>query len=386
VTSSADYDVLVVGARCAGSATAMLLARGGLRVLVIDRARFPSDTISGHMIKPAGVAYLKRWGLLESLLATGCPPIRGRHVQVGELVLSLPTPPHGSLPPLAPRRAVLDALLVDAAREAGATVWEGTGLRAVIQVDRSVAGARIVGPDGRDRELAAELVIGADGRNSRVARLAGAARYGLIETASIAYYAYWNGFPTDQVEVYLQPGRMVGLFPTHHDQTLIFIQWPATERAGFKTDLQGNYLATLRTVAPVAERLGNADRASRILGMAELPNFFRQPFGPGWALVGDAGHHKDPLVARGISDAWRDSQHLADAVLAGWGDTRQLRSGLADYQRARDTASTELTRLNAELARLDQPPEEMAELWLQLADAERAGEDAIIDGAHAGVA
>jgi flavin-dependent dehydrogenase len=120
--------------------------------------------------------------------------------------------------------------------------------------------------------------------------------------------------------------------------------------------------------------------------MAELPSFFRQPFGPGWALVGDAGHHKDPLVARGISDAWRDSQLLADAVITGWGEPAHLHSRLADYQRVRDRASTRLTRLNAELARLDRPLQEMSELWQQLADAERAGEEAITSAADALVA
>jgi 2-polyprenyl-6-methoxyphenol hydroxylase-like FAD-dependent oxidoreductase len=355
----------------------MLLARGGLRVLIVDRSCFPSDTISGHMIKPAGVASLERWGLLDSLLDTGCPPIQGRCVHFGDAELALPAPAPGSLPPLAPRRLTLDAILLDAARQAGAAVWEGAALRELICVDGRVAGARVAGPDGRSRELTAELVIGADGRNSLLARQVGAQRYAHIETVSIAYYAYWSGFATQQVEIYFQPGRMVGLFPTHHDQTLIFVQWPAAERAAFKADIEGNYLATLHLMAAVAERLDNAQRATRILGMAELPSFFRQPFGPGWALVGDAGHHKDPLVARGISDAWRDSQLLADAVIAGWSERAHLRSRLADYQRVRDRASIGLTRLNAEIARLDRPLQEMSELWLQLGDAERAAEDAI---------
>jgi 2-polyprenyl-6-methoxyphenol hydroxylase-like FAD-dependent oxidoreductase len=149
------------------------------------------------------------------------------------------------LPSLAPRRQTLDAVLLDAARRAGAAVWQGTALRKLICVDGRVAGVRVVDPDGRQRELTGELVIGADGRNSRVAQQVGAQRYGLIETVSIAYYAYWNGFPTEQVEIYFQLRRMVGLFPTHHDQTLIFVQWPATERAAFKADIEGNYLATL---------------------------------------------------------------------------------------------------------------------------------------------
>ena len=146
--SSERYDVIVVGARCAGSPTAMLLARAGLRILVIDRAPFPSDTISGHALKPPAVAHLQRWGLLGNVLATNCPPIRARHVQFGQRVLDLPTQPPHALPLLAPRRFVLDALLLRAARAAGAEVWERASLLDIIWQDGRVAGAHISDRDG----------------------------------------------------------------------------------------------------------------------------------------------------------------------------------------------------------------------------------------------
>ena len=187
---------------------------------------------------------------------------------------------------------------------------------------------------------------------------------------------------------------MVGLFPTHHGRVLVFVQWPVGERAAFKANLKANYLDTLRSIGPVAARLRDARLAERILRMAQLPNFFRRPYGRGWALVGDAGHHKDPLVARGMSDAWRDSQLLTDALLAGWGSDRELQRALANYQHTRDAASARVSQLNAELARLDAPLEVMAELWMQLAAAERASDvpasvarlgGVVQSGAHHGI-
>jgi len=369
------YDVIVVGARCAGSPTAMLLARAGLQVLVIDRAAFPSDTISGHAIKPPGVAYLQRWGLLGDVLATNCPPIRGRHVQFGQRVLDLPSPPPGGLPPLAPRRVVLDALLLDAARAAGAEVRERASLQDVIWGNNRVTGAHVRDRDGHLRVVRAAMLVGADGRNSRVARLVGAPVYGQLGNASIAYYAYWKGFSADKLEIYFEPGRVVGAFPTHHQEALIFVQWSVSERGRFKSDVEGNYLATVRSMPAVHHRLGGARRTSRIAGLAELPNLFRQPFGPGWALVGDAGHHKDPLVARGISDAWRDSQLLADALSGSWGEEHRLKAALRHYQEIRDHASIPVARLNARLARLDEPLHELAQLWNDAAAAEAAAEE-----------
>lgn len=126
------FDAIVVGARCAGSPTAMLLARRGYRVLLLDRARFPSDTISTHWIWPPGVACLKRWGLLDRVVASNCPPIRSLGLDLGAFVLTGVLPAVEGVDEMyAPRRTVLDKLLLDAAAEAGAEVREGfavTGL------------------------------------------------------------------------------------------------------------------------------------------------------------------------------------------------------------------------------------------------------------------
>jgi flavin-dependent dehydrogenase len=264
--------------------------------------------------------------------------------------------------------------LVEAARSAGANFREGVAVVELFWRDDRVVGVRTRDRSGASSREYAEMVIGADGRNSFVADRVGAPVYSDAGSVSIAYHSYWCGFPAEGVEIYFNERRMVGLFPTHGDQVLALVQWPVSESTAFKANLAANYLRTLESIATVATRLGDARRAERILGMAQLPNFLRCPFGPGWALVGDAGHHKDPLAARGISDAWRDSQLLTDALVAGWGSDHRMHEALARYQQTRDTASTHVSQLNTRLARLDASLETMAGLWTQLTDAERASD------------
>jgi flavin-dependent dehydrogenase len=214
----------------------------------------------------------------------------------------MPAPPDGALPALAPRRLVLDHMLLEAARSAGAEIREGTAVTRLLWRGDRLVGVMARDRDGKTRSERAEIVIGADGRNSFVARAVNAPLYADVGTVSIGYYSYWSDFPANGIEIYFNPHSIVGLFPTHDDRVLTFVQRPIDERAVFKENLESNYLRSLRSVKSVAERMANARLAERIRGMVELPNFFRRPCGPGWALVGDAGHHKDPLVARGISD------------------------------------------------------------------------------------
>ena len=169
------YDVIVVGARCAGGPTAMLLARRGYRVLLVDRATFPSDTLSTHFIKPPGVAMLRRWGLLDQVIASGCPPVTRFRFDYGPVVLA------GSPPPLdgggecyAPRRTILDSILVEAAAQAGAEVRPAFTVDAVLIEEQGVAGIRGHARGGATLTERARLVVGADGRRSLVARPPGA--------------------------------------------------------------------------------------------------------------------------------------------------------------------------------------------------------------------
>ncbi|MEU6591233.1 NAD(P)/FAD-dependent oxidoreductase [Streptomyces sp. NPDC046881] len=356
------YDVIVVGARCAGSPLAMLLARRGHRVLVLDRAAFPRDTVSTHYVQPSGLARLRRWGLLDRLAATGCPPITEAVWRFGDnLAVRGFAPPHeGVAMALAPRRTVLDALLVAAAREAGAEVRERCTVRSLLRDDTG----RVVGvrydSRGREHTARAAVVVGADGRNSLVARETGAGTYHERPPLTVVYYAYWRGLPAARRhlnEVYLVGDKQIGVIPTHDDLCLVQAARPHAFYPAYRTDIEGHYHKAIAEAAPgLARELADAQRVDRFRGTADLPNFYRRPYGPGWALVGDAAYHKDPLTGQGISDAWRDAELLADAIdRAATGD-EEWQGALAGYQRARDAASELMYEFTCEAAGFDLDP------------------------------
>jgi 2-polyprenyl-6-methoxyphenol hydroxylase-like FAD-dependent oxidoreductase len=272
---SVTDDVLVVGARCAGAPTAMLLARAGLSVRLLDRSARLGDVVSGHLIKPAGVARLRRWNVLDTVLATGCPRLDDRVLWLGGQPQQAPAPEPG-LGPIAPRRTVLDPILLTAAAQAGAEVEMGASARALIRQDGRVTG--VVTSAGERR---ARLVIGADGRNSRIARLAGAKTYHDHPPVTFAYYTYWRGSPATGVHAWLEPARFFGIFPVGDGLTLAFVQAPRSQYPAFRRDPLTAYLRELRSRPGLAGLLGDAVIAEPLRGTAALPTFFRTPAGPG---------------------------------------------------------------------------------------------------------
>jgi flavin-dependent dehydrogenase len=362
-----SYDVVVVGTRCAGSPTAMLLARAGHRVLMVDRAAFPSDTMSTHLIHPPGVAALDRWGLLDRLESSGCPPITDYRIDFGPFSVAASPEPAGAISrAYAPRRTVLDKLLVDAAVESGAELREGFTVSEVIIEDGVVTGIRGHGHNGGEVTERARLVVGADGLHSTVARAVAASRYHEQPTLEASYYAYWSSLPTEGFEGYIRPERSWAAFPTHDDLTVVIVGWPRREFEANRAHVERNYLGMFEMAPDFAGRIRAASRESRFVGTGDLPNFFRTPYGPGWALVGDAGYHKDPLTAQGISDAFRDSELLAvglDRWLAGG---RRFEDEMADYQGARDVMALPMFELTCQLASMEPPPPQMRELLAAL--------------------
>jgi flavin-dependent dehydrogenase len=356
------YDAIIVGARCAGSPTAMLLARKGYRVLLLDRATFPSDTLSTHVVQPQGVATLARWGLLDRLRATGCPPIHTYAFDFGPVTLA--GAPGASDFPVAycPRRTVLDKLLVDAAVEAGAELREGFTVDEVLVEEGCVAGIRGRTHDGRTVSERARVVIGAEGRNSLVAEAGRAAAYNAKPPLLAAYYGYWSGLPMQgRFEIYVRPYRGFAAAETHDGLTFVVAGWPYAEFDAYKADLEGNYRKTLALVPAFDDRLRGAKRETRLMGTA-LPNFFRKPFGPGWALVGDAGYQRDFITAQGISDAFRDAELCAAALDQGFSGARSFDDAMAGYQRRRDEQSLPMYEMTCQLATLEPPPPEMQRL------------------------
>lgn len=338
------YDVIVIGARAGGSPTAMLLARKGYKVLCVDRATFPSDTVSTHMITVEGSAQLRRWGLLPRVEATGCPPVR--HIDLdldfpryGHFVLSgFPDPVDGDFAAIyAPKRTVLDKLLVDAAAEAGAEIRESFTVLELLK-----DGDRVVGIRGRDARGAtvterAPLVVGADGMRSVVAASVQAPEYNVAPPKAFGYYTYWADVDLRGLEFYTRPGSTVIAFPTNDDHAAVFVERPERDFAGFKGDIPANYLATVDGAAPdLGERIRNGTLAHRYMGAGNRANFFRRPHGPGWALVGDAGAHKDPITAQGITDAFRDAQLLSDAIEAGFSGAVSIEEAMVTYEQKRN--------------------------------------------------
>ena len=307
------YDVIIVGARCAGASTALSLARQGVRVLLVDRAGFPSDTVSTHLLHAAGVAQLKEWGLLEPLLSGGCPPIGTIGFQpADDLVLrGTPYPYDGVSISLAPRRTVLDALLVETAVAAGAELRERVSFQNAVWDGGRVVGAEFVSGGRRFVERAA-LVVGADGRRSSVARSVGADVVRDAGSFGCQFYGYWGGLPDEGARVFVGGGQAVLAYPTHGGDHLVLVGWPRTRLAEVRQDIDRHFLAAVAAKAPVVrEYLTDDARSGRIAGSGDLGNFVRASSGPGWVLVGDAATAKDAVTAQGIGDAFSQARSLA---------------------------------------------------------------------------
>lgn len=355
-----DYDVIVVGARCAGAPTAMLLARKGYRVLVVDRGSFPSDTVSTHMIHAPGVDALRRWGLLDDVVASGCPPITTYRFDFGPFTIG-GTPRavgDGERVGYAPRRTVLDTILVDAAAHAGADVRERFTFDDVVVEDGTVVGIHGHSEGGHPIVERAKVVIGADGVSSRVARAVSAPAYNEKPVLQGGAYTYWSGLDVDGFETVIRPHRGFATIPTNDGLTLVVVGLPAAELPAFKADIEANYLATLELAPRMHERIAGARREDRF-HFGTVPNFFRRPFGPGWLLVGDAGYAKDPVTAQGITDAFHDAERCANALDRVFSNGEPYENAMADCQRERDERAVPVYEFTTQLATLEPPPEEV---------------------------
>jgi 2-polyprenyl-6-methoxyphenol hydroxylase-like FAD-dependent oxidoreductase len=333
------YDAIVVGARCAGSPTAMLLARDGHRVLVLDRDEFPSDIMSTHFIQPSGTLALERWGLLDQLIATGCPPLPHITMRLGDLTMIPPREP-GAPPAYCPRRTVLDKILVDAARAAGAEVREGVSVQGLTFDGDRVTGVRARSRDGSQMDEQARVVIGADGMHSFVARAVNAPEYNTHDAMTCGYYSYWSGLDTEGAQLCMSGKTGLLAFPTHDRMTCLAVMRPIEDFKAFRSEVDGHFRRYAQDALPmIGDQLDTARREEKYIGTADTRNYFRKPYGPGWALVGDAGYHRDPVTGLGIADAFRDAELLASALHNGFSDKQPLDEALAGYEQQRNEAA-----------------------------------------------
>jgi len=342
------YHVVVVGARCAGAATAMLLARQGLSVLLLDRDRHGADTLSTLALMRAGVLQLHRWGVLDRIRAAGTPAIKATSFIYGDETVTLPIKPRDGVDALyAPRRTLLDAYLAEAASDAGADVVYGPRLVDLARAaDGRVVGVVIEERGGGLRRVEADLVIGADGLRSTVAQLVGAATYREGRHACGVVYTFWPGLENARSRWYYRSGVSAGSIPTNNGDALVF---SATPRARFhdeiRTDMEAGYRRVIAECAPeLAGEIAEKTPSERLRGFPGQPGLMRRSHGPGWALVGDAGYFKDPITAHGISDALRDAELLARAVERG------TDRALAEYESTRDELSEELFEITDTIA------------------------------------
>jgi 2-polyprenyl-6-methoxyphenol hydroxylase-like FAD-dependent oxidoreductase len=341
------YDAIVVGARCAGAPTAMLIARKAYRVLLVDKATFPSDKLSTHYIQPWGVKQLEKWGLLDAVKATGCPALSTFKVFMGDTLLTN-APQEGDA--YCPRRYLLDKILVDAAVASGVELREAFTVDAITRVGETVTGIAGHARGADTGSETARVVIGADSHHSIVAKAVNAPKYREHPALTGGYYSYFSGVPMDGAEVHISPFGGVLAFPTNNAQVCVAAggaksQWPA-----YKADIEGMFWKLVEASPDFGARVRAGKREERFVGSVDVPNFFRKPWGPGWALVGDAGYMKDPTTGLGIADAFRDAELLADALDEAWSGRRPWDEALGDYQAKRDKAALPMYEMTIQMA------------------------------------
>ena len=371
MTEAELFDVIVVGARCAGSPLAALLARAGLRVAVVEQATFPRDTLSTHCLHAGALAFLDRLGVTRQVRATGAPYHRYYDLRQDELEVRAEIPQRpGDVGGIASvRRMVLDPILTDAAAESGAEIRMGTKVIGLLEDRGRVTGVRIT-RNGSEGTLRARLVVGADGRNSTVASLVGARKYNLAPNERFAYWAFFEDaeWPWDSTFVFHRWADRI-VFGGHADSGLlqVIILPQLSELPRFRRDLEGSFMEYARSCRPMDLGLADPRRLGKFFGMLRWEGFLREAMGPGWVLVGDAGHFKDPTPAGGIQDAFRQVEELAPVIVAQIGaGAEALDDAVSAWGRWRDRDAAEYYWLACDMGAAGTSPAVLTEVMRSL--------------------
>src|SRR3954451_11654749 len=366
-----NFDVIVVGARCAGSPLAALLARQGVRVAVVERATFPRDTLSTHVFQAPGINLLARLGVLDRVRATGAECIRYLDFRQNdfETKVEFPRRPGDAGESMSVRRFLLDPILADAAAEAGAEVMMGTNVTGLVRPNGRVTGVRVTSR-GTERELSARLVVGADGRNSTVAKLTGARKYHVVPSERFAYWGFFEGVdpgPDPALLFHHWDGRVVIACPADSGLYQVILVPDNRFLPDFRADLERAFMEHATAAAPVAETIAGAKRVGKLLGIVRFESFFRESAGPGWALVGDAGQFKDPTPGQGMTDAFRQAAALAPAITGAIrGSDAQIDAAVAAWAQWRDRDAFEHHWLCCDLGAAQWPPAVITEMMRRL--------------------
>ncbi len=337
MSTQPEYDVLIVGGRAAGASVAQLLARQGRMVLVADRVQFPSDTMSTHFMGLPAVGALARLGVLEDILAAGFRRVTRHRTWIDDCCFEGPAGPPGTFS-LGPRRIVLDSILLDHAMKAGAQFEQRTRVDGLLQEGGEVVGAVLQTKGGERREVRARLVIGADGKSSKVADWVGAEKYDEVPALRPAYYAYFHGIeprPEATLEIWFGGDHIGFMFPMRDGEDCVAVGIQPEEFDEFRTGHAAFFVDRVRKLPDMARRMQNAEVEGKVIGVKGIDNYFRKPYGPGWALTGDAGYLKDPSTGLGIGDALEQAFKLADA-LGAWFDGADWEASMSAFHHKRD--------------------------------------------------
>jgi 2-polyprenyl-6-methoxyphenol hydroxylase-like FAD-dependent oxidoreductase len=275
---------------------------------------------------------------------------------------------------LCPRRTVLDKLLADAAVMSGAELREAFTTDELIFEGEQVVGIRGHSRNGARVEERARIVIGADGVHSLVAKAVQAREYDAVPPLVTFFYSYFSGIEIEDIEQYVRTHEGGAYFPTHDGLTLVATAFPSARFAEVRTDIEGNVRRVHDAIPGLKERLDGARREEEWRGTAGVPNYFRTPYGPGWALVGDAGYCKDPLTAQGIVDSFHDAENLVEAIDSSFAGSRSFEDAGAAYEAKRNERVTPLYHFTCELATLEPPPPPMQQLFAAMRDNQEATE------------
>ena len=367
------FDIIVVGARCSGASAAMLLARKGYRVAMIDKDPPGSDMLhSTHIVQPIAVSKLKKWELLANLEAE-CPSFESYSFDFGvALIDGKPPAVDGDARAFCPRRKVLDPILVSAAVSEGVTYMPSTKVIDVTRTGERVDGVRFVTAGGAEQTIKGELVIGADGPGSTIAARVNARQYREASAQQVTMWGYWSGIPGRGLDVKSDGGRAVWLIPSSGGDSMVGVSWEMTRYKSLRGEVKKGYYASIAELSPLLSTQLKQDLLSSELRVGSTRTYLRAPHGPGWVLLGDAGHTKDPCSAQGITDAFIDVDECTSLIDAGLRGERNLDEGLADWHVARDARLIPFLEMSLKMAQFQPPDESETALYQAIAKSDAA--------------
>ncbi|HET7566861.1 MAG TPA: FAD-dependent monooxygenase [Gaiellaceae bacterium] len=353
-----EHDVVVVGARVAGASLAILLARQGRRVLLLDRDAFPSDTLSTHYVAPDVVARLDALGVLDGLLEAGFRRVTRHRTVIEDCVFEGPAAP-GDAFSLAPRRNVLDSLLQERAVAEGAELRTRTAVERLLVEDGAVVGVVAAG-----EEIRARVVVGADGKASKVAEWVGAESYREVPAQRPGYFGYFHGVapqPEPTLELHFGGDTIGFLFPMRPGEDCLALEVQPEDFDTFRADPLATFLERYSRLHGMEARLRGATLEGKLKGVKGVANYFRVPYGPGWALTGDAGYLKDFATGLGIGDAVGQAFWLADA-LGEWLDGADWDATMHAFHERRDATLLPAYEATLAFVRAQDPPSERVDV------------------------